>query len=99
MLKLKRCISVASTLMLSKHFIVCIATQLTVVAAQSVTRYTCLAACEFRCNAGVKEGYPTFVNNPDCIKQYEVCDGWALCADGQDEAGCGKCRLSNQKNI
>jgi hypothetical protein len=55
----------------------------------------CLAACEFRCNAGVMEYLATFVNNPDCIKQSEVCDGHAFCADGQDEKGCGKCMLSN----
>jgi hypothetical protein len=52
---------------------------------------TCLAACEYRCNAGVIKHLATFVGNPDCIKQDEVCDGRAFCADGQDEIGCGKC--------
>jgi hypothetical protein len=55
----------------------------------------CLAACEYRCNAGVREDLSTFMNNPDCIEQSEVCDGWVSCADGQDEAGCGKCKLSH----
>jgi hypothetical protein len=54
-LMLKRCISVASMLPLSKHFIVCITTQLAVLLLVSNAYSTCLAACEFHCNAGVTE--------------------------------------------